>query len=122
MSQTDFTLTLRSRDRVVGNANAYTLQLPALPKGWFKATITLQSNQDTTNELRMLWPGVTNVYSSKSNEATATALVFDIYNSIGTLYFQDPKQTVDVSIVDVATGALCTTMDEHCICMTFESI
>lgn len=117
-----FTLTLRSRDRTVGNTNAYSLQLPALPKGCFKATLTLQSNQTDTTELTLNWPGCVNHLSSRRGEANVVALVFDLYTATGTLLFQDPGSSVDINCFDLITGAVCTNMAEHTICAYFEAL
>jgi methylaspartate ammonia-lyase len=117
-----FTVALKSRDRVTGDANAYTLSLPSLPQGSFKATFQIGADMPDITELSVKWAGATRHFQSNQADAYAPVVTFDVYQTSGVLYMDNPANTVDVLFRTVATGQPTTTMPESVITVHFESM
>ena len=117
-----FVVTLRSRDRVSGDANSFLCTLPPLPKGQYRACFSLVANQASVTELCVRWGGMQQVYSTKQSQSFATVMAFDVYAESGILFIQDAQQQVEVQYVDAATGAVRTDMTETTIVVEFQAI
>lgn len=107
------TVCIRSANRVAGNTNGYSVALPCMASGLYEARFTLLCLQTNPTELRVRWSAL-NAFSSKQGESAATALVFgSSVPSKGSLFVQDPSQTIDISFFDCNTGIATTAMPEH---------
>ena len=117
-----FTVALQSRLRISGTPNSYSLQLPALPKGYYKALFSILCNQATLTELCVRWPGQQRHFQVSTADSFAIALSFDVYEATGVLYVQDPDVNADVLFRVASNGAVSTTMLEHTIQVHFEAV
>lgn len=122
MSCSGFTVALKSRDRVTGDANSYSIALPALPRGSYKATFQVGADVNDTTELCVRWPGATRAFQSNRGDAFASVVTFLTYESSGVLYIDDPASTVDVAFNSAATGQVTTTMPESIVHVIFEPV
>ena len=118
-----FTVALHSRDRLTGNPAVFSIALSsALPRGNYRATFTVTSDQNQNCELLIRWPGMKQQYTSNSVEGFATACVFDIYGGKSILYFEDPQQNIEVGFVDSATRQPIANYPESTILVHFEEM
>ena len=119
---TGFTVCLKSRSRVNGDPNAYSLALPALPRGNYRATFTTCSSMTDPTELCIKWTGSTRHYEANQGDAYLTVCIFDSYSGSGVLYMSDPQNSVDVLFRSAATGLRTTAMPEADVAVHFDSI
>jgi hypothetical protein len=117
-----YTLTLRSRDRVGGNPNSYTLRLPRIAEGFYKASFQCLTDSNELVELRVNWGGVVSALSSSNAPQMATVCVCSIDDSNGVLFIESPTQQIDVAYYLISTDTLATAMTEHVICILLEPI
>jgi hypothetical protein len=117
-----FTVALKSRNRVSGSANAYTLALPALPRGNYMATFKIAADVAETTELCVKWAGSTRHYEAIQGDAYTTLCTFDVYQGEGTLFISDPQNSVDVLFRSATTGLPSAMMPEAVIAVLFECI
>jgi hypothetical protein len=99
----NFTLCVRSKDRTAGNASDYSVKIPALPKGLYKATFRMSADNTIVQEVRVRW-GITNAFDT-SSLGYVSALTCT-YDGEGQLYTTDPPSSMDVQVYDAGTGAL----------------
>ena len=118
-----FTVAIHSKDRLTGNPSVFTYALSsALPRGNYKATFRITSNEDQQCELLIRWPGMKQQFSANAVEGFTTVLVFDLYGGTGVAYFQDPGQNIEVGFVDSATRQPLANYAESTILVHFEKI
>ena len=99
----NYTLCVRSINRSVGNASDYSVTVPKIPKGLYRATFSMASDNTVIQEVRVRW-NVTNNFDT-GNLGYATALTMS-YDGTGVLYVTDPGNTIDVQVYDTHSGAL----------------
>jgi hypothetical protein len=99
----NYTLCIRSVNRVAGNASDYSVTVPKIPKGLYKTTFSMAADNTVVQEVRVRW-NVTN-YFDTSSYGYATALTVS-YDAKGVLYITDPGSTIDIQIYDTHSGAL----------------
>jgi hypothetical protein len=119
-SPRNFVVCLKSAARVSGSSNNYTLQLPALPRGSYKATFTIDTNQSSDTELAIQWPGVDNYYEAGNRDPFKTVCTFGTRASAGILYIQDPGTEVQVQFRQTGTAATAATIGETDVFVHFE--
>jgi hypothetical protein len=107
-SPKNFVVCLKSAARVSGSSNSYTIQLPALPKGCYKATFTIDTDQSSDTELAVQWPGTQNYYEAGNRDPYRTVLTFGTQASSGILYIQDPGTEVQVQFRQTTAATLAT--------------
>ena len=99
-----YTLCIRSINRCSGNnASDYSVTVPKIPQGIYKATFSMAGDNTVVQEVRVRW-NVTNNYDTASF-GYATALTLS-YDGKGILYVTDPGSTIDVQVYDTDSGAL----------------
>jgi hypothetical protein len=117
-----YTLTLRSRDRVAGTPNNYTLRLPRITEGFYKASFQCLTDSNELVELRVKWGGTVSALSSASAPQMATVCVCSIEDSSGVLFIESPQQQVDIAYYTISTDQLATAMTDHVISVVLEPI
>lgn len=108
----NYVLCVRSRDRSSGNPNSYSVIIPQIKKGLYKATFNLLEN-DAGGPYELRIRGGVVQYGATMSDGYAVACQFHAYESNGVLYMQDIPQTLDVMIMDIVGGAMAAGIQEH---------
>jgi hypothetical protein len=113
----NYTLCVRSQSRWAGNASEYSVTVPQIPKGLYKATFSMAADNTVIQELRVRW-GQTNSFDTESiGYVTVLTLSYDAQNCI---YVTNPPNSMDVQVLDSQTGALYD--NEHQILIHLERL
>ena len=116
-----FTVTVHSRDRKSGTADAYTVELPARPTGMYSGTVTyLGGAPYAPRTLQMAWQssGVHNIASADRQPEYIDVLVYkDEVEATGKLYFHDCPSQLSVKHLEGSDAGAAVTNDaeEHLI-------
>jgi len=117
-----YTIALKSRDRFAGDINDYSVKLPSIYKGNYKATFTVLTKiaANAVGELQIRWDSINHL--STGITGFPTVCLFDSTQSEGTLYLSDPGTLVTVRILDIATNQVAANLSEHVIMVHLEKI
>lgn len=122
MSCAGYTVCLKSRNRFNGDSNAYSLALPALPRGQYRATFSVCATMTDPTELAVKWAGAQRHFEANRGDAYVTVCTFDNYSGSGVMYMSDPQNSVDVLFRSAATGVQTTAMPESDTSVHFEPL
>jgi hypothetical protein len=98
-----YTLCVRSSFRYsAAAASDYSVSVPAIPKGLYKATFRMSAANTVVQEVRIRWSVTNNFDTGDMGYATALTCTYD---GQGVLYITNPGTTMDIQIRDAHTGA-----------------